>query len=218
MSEQSLILLSGGVDSTVLAYWLESKGYNFGALTYDFGQSVSETEIKSAKKIAGSLNIKHYIIKNTVSSKRIRNSMLIYAPNRHKSETENLISAVTVGYALIFSSVFGMFNKISHIYLAVQKQDLIYFPGFGEKYLFHLESMLFLWTGKKIKIFLPFYNKKKSSIIKLGTNLGVIFKNTWSCGCSGSVHCGKCKDCIERKMAFCECNITDNTKYRHYGL
>ncbi|MEZ5329914.1 MAG: 7-cyano-7-deazaguanine synthase [Verrucomicrobiales bacterium] len=52
------ILLSGGIDSTALAYWRRPKA----ALTVDYGQASAVGELRAASHIASLLGIDHYVI------------------------------------------------------------------------------------------------------------------------------------------------------------
>ena len=58
------ILLSGGMDSIALSYWLRPKI----AITLDYGQKAAEAEIKVASHIAEILGMKHHIIRVDCSS------------------------------------------------------------------------------------------------------------------------------------------------------
>jgi 7-cyano-7-deazaguanine synthase len=58
------ILLSGGIDSVALAYWLRPEI----AITLDYGQQPSKAEIRASKVIAKELNITHHIITVDCSS------------------------------------------------------------------------------------------------------------------------------------------------------
>jgi len=53
----------------------------------------------------------------------------------------------------------------------------------------------------------------KSEIVKLGAELGVPYKETWSCYKGGRIHCGVCSSCRERKRAFQEAGVVDPTEY-----
>ena len=58
------ILLSGGMDSIALAYWLRPEI----AITLDYGQRAAEAEIKAAKKVAEALGMVHLVISVDCSS------------------------------------------------------------------------------------------------------------------------------------------------------
>jgi 7-cyano-7-deazaguanine synthase len=61
----------------------------------------------------------------------------------------------------------------------------------------------------------PFAGMPKSEVIRLGRSLGVPLELTLSCmQPEGSVHCGRCSKCRERREAFREAGGTDPTTYR----
>ncbi len=58
------ILLSGGMDSIALAYWLRPEV----AITLDYGQRAAEAEIKAATRVAKLLGIEHHVLRIDCSS------------------------------------------------------------------------------------------------------------------------------------------------------
>ena len=51
-----VVVLSGGPDSSTVAYWAKNEGYDVYALTYKYGQ-IAEKEVKHAIMIAESLGV-----------------------------------------------------------------------------------------------------------------------------------------------------------------
>ena len=62
--QRKAILLSGGMDSIALAYWLRPEV----AFTLDYGQKSAEAEIAAATQVAKYLGIEHYILHIDCSS------------------------------------------------------------------------------------------------------------------------------------------------------
>jgi len=60
----------------------------------------------------------------------------------------------------------------------------------------------------------PFVEMEKSQIVKLGAELGVPYKTTWSCYRGEDIHCGVCSSCRERKRAFSQSGVYDPTDYQ----
>ena len=58
------ILLSGGMDSIALAYWLRPEV----AITLDYGQRAAEAEITAATRVARILGMEHYVLRIDCSS------------------------------------------------------------------------------------------------------------------------------------------------------
>jgi 7-cyano-7-deazaguanine synthase len=64
-----------------------------------------------------------------------------------------------------------------------------------------------------IRLHAPLMNLDKKGIVKLGTELGVPFENTWSCYKGELRHCGTCPTCRSRRQAFTAAGIQDPTQY-----
>lgn len=62
--KRKAILLSGGMDSIALVYWLRPEV----AITLDYGQKSAEAEIAAATQVAKYLDIEHYILHIDCSS------------------------------------------------------------------------------------------------------------------------------------------------------
>jgi 7-cyano-7-deazaguanine synthase len=61
---KSALLLSGGMDSTAIAYWLRPEV----AVTVDYGQRPAAGEIRAAQAVTNALGIEHHIIAANLSS------------------------------------------------------------------------------------------------------------------------------------------------------
>lgn len=68
-------------------------------------------------------------------------------------------------------------------------------------------------TDGEVKFEAPFVDMDKAGIAKLGAELGVDFRDTYSCYKGGEKHCGRCGTCVERKEAFELAGIEDPTEY-----
>ena len=55
--KKSVVLLSGGPDSSTVAYWAKSNGYSLHALVLDLGQPSAKMELRSAKYVAHELRM-----------------------------------------------------------------------------------------------------------------------------------------------------------------
>ena len=61
MTKKAVVILSGGLDSSTLAYYLADKGYQLICVSYNYGQKHIK-ELESAAKIAANLGAKHHVI------------------------------------------------------------------------------------------------------------------------------------------------------------
>ena len=70
-----------------------------------------------------------------------------------------------------------------------------------------------LGTYVGVELMRPFIRMTKGQIVARGVKLGVEFARTWSCYVGGSIHCGQCGTCVERREAFIEAGVKDPTAY-----
>jgi 7-cyano-7-deazaguanine synthase len=59
----------------------------------------------------------------------------------------------------------------------------------------------------------PFVNISKTDIARRAAELGAPLHLSWSCYQGGSVHCGVCGTCYERREAFQDAGLSDPTIY-----
>ena len=70
-----------------------------------------------------------------------------------------------------------------------------------------------LGTYAGIRLLRPFIAMTKAEIAARGHALGVDFSQTWSCYKGGTLHCGTCGTCVERREAFTLAGLVDSTRY-----
>ncbi len=209
-----VVVLSGGPDSTTVAYWAKNKGYDIYALTYKYGQ-IAEKEVKRAAVIAEKLAIPIKII-DLSSLKEIFVGVTSLCDEDIKM-TPSFSQPIIVPFRnAIFLSVavaYAVSTGATKIFYGAQNSDEPFYPDCRREFYKSFEKAAVLGTGTNITIEAPFSNIAKSEVIKIGAELGVPFDLTWSCYRDGEKHCGRCESCINRKKAFAEAEIKDPTEY-----
>lgn len=61
MTNKCVVVLSGGIDSTTVAYWAKKQGYKIHAITFKYGQ-IATREVEHATRIAQELEVPIKII------------------------------------------------------------------------------------------------------------------------------------------------------------
>jgi 7-cyano-7-deazaguanine synthase len=61
---KTALLLSGGMDSTAIAYWLRPRY----AITVDYGQQPAAAELRAAAAVAGATGLEHHIVRADLSA------------------------------------------------------------------------------------------------------------------------------------------------------
>jgi 7-cyano-7-deazaguanine synthase len=213
-ANKCVVVLSGGPDSTVVAYWAKKQGYDVNCLSFKYGQ-IAEKETKHAALIAESLGVPIKVIDMSclkdifvgVTSLCDRNIALtsafsqpIVVPFRNA-----IFLSIAVSYAAGLSA--------QKIFYGAHGSDAANYPDCREVFYKSMEQTAQLGTEAKIEINAPFSNISKAELLKRGKELGVPFELTWSCYLDGTKHCGKCESCVNRKAAFKEAGIADPTEY-----
>jgi 7-cyano-7-deazaguanine synthase len=213
-AENCVVMLSGGTDSTTVAYWAKKQGYKVHAITFKYAQ-ISTREVEHAFKIAQELDAPIKII-DLSTLKEIFTGVTSLC-DEHIHMTSNFSPPIIVPFRnAIFLSVavaYAISVGANRIFYGAQGSDEPFYPDCRKKFYKVFEKAAVLGTDRKITIDAPFSSITKSELIKIGTELGVPYHLTWSCYLNGSHHCGKCESCINRKKAFIEAGVQDPTQY-----
>ena len=88
------------------------------------------------------------------------------------------------------------------------------FPDATPEFFDAIGRALTLGLDHPIEIATPFSEMDKSDVIRLGVNLRVPLELTLSCmNPQSGQHCGLCSKCRERRDAFREAGVVDQTRY-----
>jgi 7-cyano-7-deazaguanine synthase len=212
--EKSVVVFSGGSDSSTVAYWAKDQGYDVYAITYKYGQ-IGRREITSALKIAKRLGIPIKVV-NLSSLREIFKGVTSLVDDKIQMTstfTQPIIvpfrNAIFLSIAVAYATTIGA----AAIFYGAQGSDEPFYPDCRREFYKSFEKAAQLGTESNITIEAPFSNVSKSEVIRLGTKLGVLYQLTWSCYLNETKHCGKCESCMNRKKAFREAGIEDPTEY-----
>lgn len=208
-NKKCIVLLSGGLDSTVCLALAQKNGFHPVALTIDYGQRNSY-EVKAARRITQELGVKkHKILK--INLRKFGGSALTDDWEVPEEETSDIPPTYVPGRNLIFLSVgvsLAEVEQASSLFIGANVRDYPGYPDCRNDFLKKFEQTANLGTKRstKIKIKTPLLNMKKSKIIAKGKQLGVNLKITSSCynPLPDGTPCGKCTSCKIREKGFRE--------------
>jgi 7-cyano-7-deazaguanine synthase len=110
------------------------------------------------------------------------------------------------------AAVYAASRKISRIVVAPLAGNP--FPDATAEFFRALNAAFSIGLDTPIDIAAPFAHLHKEDVVKLGAELGVPFELTISCmNPSGTMHCGLCSKCRERRDAFQAAGVKDPTTY-----
>ena len=225
--KRTVVLLSGGVDSTTTLAVARQRGFETYALTFRYGQRHA-AEVEAARRVAKALGVvRHEVL--AIDLRAFGGSALtddIAVPkDRLVGDIGSGIpvtyvparNTIFLSYALAWAEVLGARD----IFIGVSEVDYSGYPDCRPEYIGAYERMANLATkagveGHKLKIHTPLIHLTKAEIVAEGTALGVDFSLTLSCydPTPDGAACGRCDACVLRRRGFEQAGVADPTRYR----
>ncbi len=208
--KDSVIVLSGGMDSTTLLH--ERKDQIALAVTFDYGSKHNAREIECAKKNCEMVGIEHLVIPLEFMGKYFKSSLLIGGediPEGHYAD-ENMKSTVVPfrnGIMLSIAAGLAESRGLKKVMLANHGGDHAIYPDCRPGFVAAMSEAIKEGTYDGITIDAPYTNITKSDIARIGKRIGVDYNLTYSCYKGGDKHCGKCGTCVERMEALRDAGI-----------
>jgi 7-cyano-7-deazaguanine synthase len=220
---KTIIVYSGGMDSTTLLYQLiaeKKAAFMAGlsnnevkAISFNYGQR-HVRELEQAKKTCEKLGIEHKVIDMAFMRDIASNSSLtgdIATPHGHY-EAENMKLTVVPNRNMIMASIaigWAVNLDFDQVALGVHAGDHAIYPDCRPEFILALSMIAKVANFKPIDIYTPFLNIDKGDIAIKGKELGVDYSLSHTCYEGTEVPCGKCGACQERAEAFKKAGITD---------
>lgn len=214
--KDSVIIVSGGMDSTTLLY--DRRDEIALAISFDYGSNHNAREIPYAKMHCKRLGIEHITIPLDFMHKYFRSSLLEGAdaiPEGHYAD-ENMKSTVVPfrnGIMLAVAAGVAESRNLTKLLIANHGGDHTIYPDCRPEFISAMDSATNAGTYVGVRVVAPYTNITKGDIARIGKKLGIDYAETWSCYKGGEKHCGKCGTCVERKEALAYAGIEDTTEY-----
>lgn len=214
--KDSVIILSGGMDSVTMLYeYQESIKL---AVTFDYGSNHAEKEIPFASLHCERLGIEHIIIPLSFMHDYFNSSLLQGGeaiPEGHYAD-ENMKSTVVPfrnGIMLAIACGLAESRGLKRVMIANHGGDHAIYPDCRGTFIDSMSEAMSYGTYEHVRIYAPYTGITKGEIASRGKSLGIDYSETWSCYKGGEHHCGRCGTCVERKEAMEFAGIKDLTIY-----
>lgn len=214
--KDSIIVLSGGLDSTTLLYDFATQIAL--AVTFDYGSNHNAREAACAAEHCRRLEIEHILIPLGFMAEYFESSLLAGAdaiPEGNYDDSNMKSTVVPFRNGIMLSIACGLAESrgLKRVMIANHGGDHAIYPDCRPGFVEAMSRAMKEGTYDGVQIFAPYTGITKADIVRRGTELGIDYSLTYSCYKGGELHCGKCGTCRERKEAFLLAGAPDPTKY-----
>jgi 7-cyano-7-deazaguanine synthase len=220
---QTVVVLSGGMDSTVCAALAvrEHGAEAVAALHADYGQRTEGREREAFGKICDRLGITTRLVVQVQALGQIGGSALTDERLDVPEAGPEIGRQIPITYvpfrnahflaaAVSWAEVLGA----KKIYIGAVAQDSSGYPDCRPEYYRAFNELI--RTGTRdgdIEIVTPLIELRKADIVQLGLELAAPFDLTWSCYSREDSACGVCESCALRLRAFEAAGAVDPISY-----
>jgi 7-cyano-7-deazaguanine synthase len=216
-------LVSGGLDSLVVAAMARAAGWRLFALTIDYNQR-HRIELQAAAQVAAALGAERHIVLpldlSAFGGSALTDAALA-VPKEGVGEGIP-ITYVPARNTIFLSLCLGWAEAVGarDIAIGVNALDYSGYPDCRAEFISAFAAMANLATkagveGDPFHIHTPLVAMTKADIVRAGHALGVDMGLSWSCydPTEDHKHCGQCDSCRLRQKGFEEAGIPDPTIY-----
>lgn len=205
MRENSIVVLSGGMDSaTVLGKLIDVKKEYTNSKTYCVFFEYDQHTQKKERECADAL-CKHYNVDLIVHQLKLHSDGLVSNGKDFEVPARNSIFALmclNIGKQIYKDEEFDIF-------LGIQGSDQTTYVDCTELAIDMTAKLVGYLTTNNATVYAPFSEISKAEILKIGATLDVPYEKTWSCYVSQEKPCGECPSCKLRKEGFIRAGLQD---------
>jgi 7-cyano-7-deazaguanine synthase len=222
MEDLAIVLVSGGMDSAVVAAKANTLHKNLAFLHIQYGQNTQEKEYDCFVKLADFYKIPNERRKvidisflNDIGGSSLTDDSIDVStyegdsdiiPTSYVPFRNTHILSMAVSWAEVMGA--------QKIYIGANYEDSPGYPDCRPEYYEAFNNLIQKGTKEgSIEVLTPVIMMTKKEIVELGDSLGTPFNLTWSCYKSGDKACGVCDSCALRLRGFKQAGKTDPISY-----
>lgn len=213
-----VVLCSGGMDSVTALHWARAHHEVRAVLSFDYGAKHNHREIPFAAAHAKQIGAPHQVIPLDFIGQLFASDLLKGGgdiPEGHYADENMKRTVVPFRNGIMLAAAAGLAESAGAggLVIAAHTGDHTIYPDCREDFMRAMGDAIRLGTYARIELLRPFIALTKGQIAAEGARLGVDFARTWSCYKGGTVHCGRCGTCVERREALQQAGLPDPTVY-----
>ena len=179
MGQHTVVLLSGGIDSTTAITECQTTDSTVSGLFIDYGQPAAQSEWEAAQRIA-----RHY---GVLVSRIELGASLISADGEYFGRNAMLI--------LVAAAI----TEARPLTVAIGNHALTRYYDTTPLFSRHMQRILDGYSAGSITLKVPFLSETKSDIIRIAQARRVPLADTYSCERQNAPSCGDCPSCEDRR-------------------
>lgn len=225
---KAVIILSGGLDSTVCLAYAHKIGCHVYALSFTYGQS-HVCEIEQAKKITQYYKCEHLVVNleffSKIGGSSLTDKDLEIPTDRDDEQISVGIPSTYVpfrnGVFLAIACSYAEAVGAEKVFIGVNALDYSGYPDCRPEFISAFQHAVSVGTRqgseekKDIQIITPLLQKTKAEIVQMGIDLEAPLHLTTSCYQGEEKACGRCDSCKLRLKGFQEAGHTDPIEYEN---
>ena len=215
-TKDSVIIYSGGLDSTTLLY--DEQPRIALAVTFSYGNNHAQRETNCARHHCALLGIEHLVIDLDFMHRYFSSSLLSGAdaiPSGNYDEANMKSTVVPFRNGIMLAVACGLAESrgLKRVLIANHGGDHAIYPDCRAGFIAAMGQAMKNGTYDGVQLDAPYTHLTKADIVRRGAALGIDYAKTYSCYRGGATHCGTCGTCTERREAFRQAGLPDPTEY-----
>ncbi|WP_419677838.1 7-cyano-7-deazaguanine synthase QueC [Aliarcobacter lanthieri] len=221
LNKKAIVILSGGMDSTLSSYIAKKDGYELIAVHFNYGQRTQNKELTAFREICKALRVVNkYEIDIPFFTQIGANALTDLSID---VPTGGLGAGVPITYVpfrngifLAITAAIAEKENATAMYIGVVQEDSSGYPDCTDSFINSISKAINEGTKEdtNIEIITPLVHLSKSQIVQKAVELNVPLELTWSCYKEEDEACGVCDSCRLRLNGFLEANKKDPIKYK----
>jgi len=220
-SSLAVCLVSGGMDSCVMAAIACEENAEVAFLHVSYGQRTEARERRAFEELADRFSVHKRLAVSIESLKAIGGSSLtddaipVTAANLDAPEIPTSYVPFRNAHMLAIATSWAEAIGARRIYIGAVAEDSSGYPDCRPEFYQAFQRAIDAGTKPetKVEIVTPVIHLTKSEIVRRGLELGAPLELTWSCYTAEDRACGRCDSCALRLRAFRQAGETDPIVY-----
>ena len=200
---ESVLLVSGGVESITLLYQEHATGRPPRALWIDYGQRAARRERACVEFHCDRLGVRLDRLDLAAVGAALRHQAAhdLHVPLPHRN-------LVALALGLSFASTVGARGVL----LALNRDDTKDYASASAPFLAQWRALGAI-LDPAIETRTPLLILSKAEVVLAGQTLGIDWRQTYSCLLGHARHCGRCPQCRKRRAAFDLAGVSEPAEF-----